>query len=229
MLHVYFCIHVKCTKITCFCSEKTVKKHENTSKTVHFMYHIWHITCILVYTWNVPKVNVSAVKTHWKQIKTLAKLCISCIIYGTFVFWYTCEMYHKYMFLPWKHNENTLKHKQNRAFHVLYMVHVYFGIHVKCTKSTCFCRENTLKAHRNTTKPVHFMYNIWHMFILGHMWNVPKGHVSAVKKQLTHLKTLAKLCISCIIYGKCLFWNTCEMYQKYKFLQWKQSENTWKH
>jgi hypothetical protein len=198
MVHVYFDIHVKCTKSTCFCSENTVKTyentskpvhfryniwymcilvyvwnvpkvhvsavktqwkhmktHENTSKTVHFMYYIWYM-CILVYMWNVPKVHVSAVKSHWKHIKTLAKMCISYIIYGTYVFWYTCEMFQKYMFLQWKHSE----------------------------------------THKNTWK---------------------------------HMKTLAKLCISCIIYGTCVFWYTCEMYQKYMFLQWKHSENIWKH
>jgi hypothetical protein len=129
MVHVYFGIHVKCTKSTCFCSENTVKTHENT----------------------------------WKHMKT---------------------------------HENTWKQKQNCAFHVLYMVHVYFGIHVISTKSTCFCSENTVKTHENTWK---------------------------------HMKTLAKLCISCIIYGTCVFWYTCEMYQIYMFLQWKHSENTWKH
>jgi hypothetical protein len=39
-----------------------VKTHENTSKTVHFMYNIWYM-CILVYMRNIPKVHVSAVKT----------------------------------------------------------------------------------------------------------------------------------------------------------------------
>jgi hypothetical protein len=140
MVNVYFGIHMKCTKSTCFLSENTVKTHEhssktvasciiygrcvflytcemykstcfcsentvkthentyNTSKTVNFMYNIWYM-CNLVYMLNVPKVHFSAVKTKWKPMKTLAKLCISCIIYGICVFWYTCEMYQNYMFL----------------------------------------------------------------------------------------------------------------------------------
>jgi hypothetical protein len=44
--------------------------------------------CIFVSMWNVPKVHVSVVKTQWKHMKTLAKLCIPCIIYGTCVFLY---------------------------------------------------------------------------------------------------------------------------------------------
>ena len=108
-LHVYFCIHVKCTKSTCFCSENTVKTHENTSKTVHFMYKVWYMY-IFVYMWNVPKVHVSAVKTQWKRMKTLAKQCFSCIKYGTCVFLYTWEMYQKYMFLQWKNSENVWEH-----------------------------------------------------------------------------------------------------------------------
>jgi hypothetical protein len=68
--------------------------------------------------WYVPKIHVSAAKTQWKHMKTLAKLCISCRINGTCVFWY---------------------------------------LRVKCTESTCFCSENTVKAHENTSKNVHFM------------------------------------------------------------------------
>ena len=93
----------------CFCSEKTVKTHENTSKTVHFIYKVWNM-CIFGYMYHVPKVHVSAVKTQWKHMKTLAKQCISCKKYGTCVFLYTCTMYQKYMFLQWKHSENTWKH-----------------------------------------------------------------------------------------------------------------------
>jgi AMMECR1 domain-containing protein len=65
--------------------------------------------------WNVQKVYVSAVKTQWKHMKTLANLCISCRIYGTCVFWYTREMYKKFMFLQWKHSENTWKHMKTLA------------------------------------------------------------------------------------------------------------------
>jgi hypothetical protein len=139
MVHLYFGINVKYTKSKCFCSENTVKTHENTSKTVHFIKNIWYM-CILVYMWNVPKVNVSAVKAQWKHMKTLAKLCISCRIYGTCVFWYTCVMYKKLMFQQWKQSANT-------------------------------------------SKTMHFMWNIWYMCILVYMWNEPKIHVSAVKTQ----------------------------------------------
>jgi hypothetical protein len=86
-----------------------VKTHENTSKTVYFMQNIWYM-CIFVYMWNVSKVYVSADEFRWKHMKILAKLCISCTIYGTCVFWYTCEMYQNNMFLQWKHNENTLEY-----------------------------------------------------------------------------------------------------------------------
>jgi hypothetical protein len=48
---------------------------------------------------NVPKVHVSAVKTQLKHMKKLAKLWISCRIYGTSVFWYTCKIYETYMIL----------------------------------------------------------------------------------------------------------------------------------
>jgi hypothetical protein len=122
---MYFSIHVKCTKSTCFCSENTIKTHENI----------------------------------WIHMKTLAKLCVLCIIYGTCVFWYTCEMYQKYIFLQWKYmktHENTWKH---------------------------------MKTNENTSKTVHFMYNIWYMSILVYMWNIPKVLVSAVKTQLKHMKT----------------------------------------
>jgi hypothetical protein len=103
---VFWYIHVTRTKGTCFCSKNTVKTHENTSKTVHFMLNIWYM-CISVYKWNVPNMHVSAVKTQWKHMKTQAKLCIPFRIHGTCVFWY---------------------------------------INVKCTKSKCFCSENTVKT-----------------------------------------------------------------------------------
>jgi hypothetical protein len=45
------------------------------------------------FMWKVPKVHVSARNTQRELMKTLAKLCLSCRIYGTCVFWYTCEMY----------------------------------------------------------------------------------------------------------------------------------------
>ena len=141
MVHVYFCIHVKCTKSTCFCSENTVKTHENTSKTVHFMYKIWYM-CILVY-----------------------------------------------MFLQLKH----------------------------------------LKKHKNTSERVHSMYEVWYMCIFVYMYHVQKVHVCAVKTQWKHMKPLAKQCISGIKYGTCVFLYTCTMCQKYMFLQYKHSENTWKH
>jgi hypothetical protein len=93
--------------------------------------------------WNVLKVHVSAVKTQSKYMKTLSKLCITCRIYGTCVFWYTCEIYKKYMFLEWKQSENT-------------------------------------------SKTVHFKYNIWYMCILVYMWNVLEVYVFAVKTQWKH-------------------------------------------
>jgi hypothetical protein len=33
-----------------------------------------------------------------------------------------------------------------------YMVHVYFNIHEKCTRSICFCSENTLKHNKILAK-----------------------------------------------------------------------------
>jgi hypothetical protein len=63
---VFKYIYVICTKSTCFCSENSVKTHEKTSKTVHFMKNIWYM-CILVYMWNELEVYVFAVKTQWKH------------------------------------------------------------------------------------------------------------------------------------------------------------------
>jgi hypothetical protein len=95
------------------------------------------------------------------------------------------------------------------------------GIHMKCTKSQCFCSENTVKTHENTSKTVHFMFYIWYMCILVFMWNVPKVHVSAVKPQWKHMKTIAKQCISYIKYETCAFLCTCEICQQYMFLKYK--------
>jgi hypothetical protein len=47
MIHVYSCIYVKYIISTCFCSEYTVKTHENTSQTLHFMYK--NGTCLFLY------------------------------------------------------------------------------------------------------------------------------------------------------------------------------------
>jgi hypothetical protein len=38
--------------------------------------------------------------------------CTAYMTYSTCVFWYTCEMYQKYMFLQWKHSE---KHSENTS------------------------------------------------------------------------------------------------------------------
>jgi hypothetical protein len=134
---------------------------KNTSKTVHIMLNIWYMG-ILVYMWNVPKVHVSAMKTQWKHMKTLAKLCISCIIYCTCVFWYKCEMYQKYMFLQRKHSENTWKHMKTHEntrktvyfmYNILYMcILIYIWnvpkVHVSAVKT----QWKHMKTHKNTWK-----------------------------------------------------------------------------
>jgi hypothetical protein len=136
------------------------------------------------------KTTRSAVITQWKNMKKLGKLCISCRIYGTCVFWYTCEMYQKYMFLQWKYSKNTVKTLEKLCISCRIYGACVFCIHVKCTKSTCFCSEIIVKTHENTSKPVHFMSNIWDMCILVYMWNVQKLHVSAVKTHENISKTV---------------------------------------
>jgi hypothetical protein len=162
MVYLYFCMHVKCTKGTWFCSENTVK--------------------------------------------TLAKLCIPCILYGTCVFLYTYEMNQRYMILQWKHSKNTSK-TVHFMYNIWYMcIFVYMWnvprVHFSLVKTQW-------KHSENISKTVHFMYNIWYTCIFVCMWNVPKVHVSAVKTQWKPMKTLAKLCISCIIYDTCVFLYTC--------------------
>jgi hypothetical protein len=91
-------------------------------------------------------------------MKTLAKLCSSCRIYGTCVFWYIHVKCTKRTCFGSKNTVQTHENnKQYCAFHGEYMVHVYFGIHVKCTKNKCFWSKNTVKTHENTSKTVHFM------------------------------------------------------------------------
>jgi hypothetical protein len=63
-----------------------------------------------------------------------------------------------------------------------------------------FCSKNTVKTQENTSKPVNFVYKKWYMCNFVYMLNGAKVHVSAVKTQCKHMKTLAKQCISCRTY-----------------------------
>jgi hypothetical protein len=67
---------------------------------------------------NVPKVHVSAVKTHWKHIKILAKLCISCRIQGSCVFEYIYVIFNKSTCF---YSENTVKTNENTSKIVHFM------------------------------------------------------------------------------------------------------------
>jgi hypothetical protein len=71
MLHLYSCIPLKGTKNTCWCSLNLVKTHENTSKTVYYMYEVYFM-CILVYIGNKPQAHVLILKNLRKYMKTLA-------------------------------------------------------------------------------------------------------------------------------------------------------------
>jgi hypothetical protein len=97
MIPMYFCVHMKWTKSTCFCCENLGETHENTTKTVNFMCKV-DKKCILVQMGYEPKVKNFSVKTLRKHMKTQAKQCISCIEYGTYVFLSTCDMYQKTCF-----------------------------------------------------------------------------------------------------------------------------------
>jgi hypothetical protein len=142
---------------------------------MHFMYKVWYVF-FLVFSWNVTKLHVSAVKTQWKHMKTLEKQCISCVKYDTCVFLYKCEMYQNYMFPQWKHNENTVKTHENtwKTVHFMYKLwYMYFLVY----------RWNVPKIHLSKVK---------------HSENT-------MKTQWKHMETLKKQWILCIKYDTCVF------------------------
>jgi hypothetical protein len=113
---------------------------------------------------------------------------------------YTCRIYTKSTCFCRKNTIKTHETLAKQCISCIKYGHIYSCRHVKYTKSTCYCNKNTMKIHENSSKTVHFMFEVFYKCIFVYMWNIPLIHVFAVKTQWKHMKTLANQCISCIKY-----------------------------